>query len=154
MQTRSTSFKLFGSEYRQFQVMQIIKESCAVCWRDFSSIVKPFSLTCGHSYCHECCILLKKCPLCRSRLIQSASRPTNYALLSLIEKTEQVRPPETKSQHVQTEEHENIDPRGRLQASNADHSSHSRSRPKKKEALKFKFTRGANGQLEGLEIAI
>ena len=134
--------------------MHHIKESCAVCWRDFSSVVKPFSLACGHSYCYDCSILLKKCPLCRSRLVHNASRPTNYALLSLIEKTEQVRPPETKHQNIQTEEQPSIDIRRARNTSTSNSHTLGNSRMKKKEVLRFKFTRGGTGLLEGLELVI
>ena len=134
--------------------MHNVKESCAVCWRDFSSIIKPLSLACGHSYCYDCSILLRKCPLCRSRLVQNGSRPTNYALLSLIEKTEQVLRPETKDQQAQTEEQNTIGTRRRLNILHDSTPSHTTTNTRKKEALKFKFTRGATGLLEGLEIAI
>ena len=92
--------------------------------------------------------------MCRSRLNQNASRPTNYSLLSLIEKAEQVRPPETKDHQAQTEETDTIDTRRRLQIPHSNAPAQSYSRTKKKEALKFKFMRGATGLLEGLEIAI
>ena len=135
-------------------MMYTVKESCSVCWRDFSSIIKPLSLACGHSYCYDCSILLRKCPLCRSRLVQNGSRPTNYALLSLIEKTEQIRPPETKDQQAQTDEQHTINTRRRLHIPHDTTPSHISTNTRKKEALKFKFTRGATGLLEGLEIVI
>ena len=134
--------------------MQNIRESCAVCWRDFSSLVKPLSLSCGHSYCYDCSILLKKCPLCRSRLLHNASKPTNYALLSLIEKAEQLRPPEMRDQDIQTEEQPIIDSRNTLNTSNSNTTAHRNQRSKKKDTLKFKFTRGETGLLEGLEIVL
>ena len=137
-----------------YRDMENVKESCAVCWRDFSSTVKPYSLSCGHSYCYDCSILLKKCPLCRSRLAHNASRPTNYALLSLIEKTEQVRPPDTKHMSIQTEEQPSTDIRRTRNTSTSDPIALGNTRVKKKEALRFKFTRGATGMLEGLEILI
>ena len=134
--------------------MENVKESCAVCWRDFSSIIKPLSLACGHSYCYDCSILLRKCPLCRQRVLQNTSRPTNYALLSLIEKTEQVRLPETKDQHAQTDEQHSIGNRQRLQIPHDHTTSQNNTRTRKKEALKFKFTRSTTGLLEGLEIVL
>ena len=104
--------------YLDLKSMQTIKESCPVCWRDFSSTLKPFSLICGHSYCYECLILLKKCPLCRTRVVQSTSRPTNYALLSLIEKADNIRPADTRDQYIQTDEVQRIDIQPRLDHTN------------------------------------
>ena len=132
--------------------MQIIKESCSVCWRDFSSTIKPFSLICGHSYCYDCSVLLKKCPLCRVRLVQNGSRPTNYALLSLIEKAENITLPEMRDQHIQTEEVQHIVMSTRPNDANNTSLAPRPSKQKKKDTLKFKFTRGITGILEGFEI--
>ena len=132
--------------------MQLVKENCAVCWRDFSSQIKPISLSCGHSYCYECSVLLKKCPLCRMRVIHSSTRSTNYALLSLIEKTEKYKPPEVKNMGAQTEENQAIIGPRRFGLEGSTRTAQLGRNQRKKDAVKFKFTRNATGCLEGFEI--
>ena len=132
--------------------MQVVKENCAVCWRDFSTQVKPISLSCGHSYCNECSGLLKKCPLCRMRLIPASGRPTNYSLLSLIEKTDKYKPPEVKNIGSQTEENQVIIGPRRSGSQGTTRAAFQSGNQRKKDAVKFKFTRNATGCLEGFEI--
>lgn len=61
---------------------------CPVCLNLFSSIFKPKSLPCGHSFCSNCVdSMLEKpnrlCPLCNSP-IQASSIPINYSLLERV----------------------------------------------------------------------
>ena len=63
-------------------------EECPVCWRSYSSSVRPMTITCGHSYCEECSAILTKCALCR-KTVKPHKRATNYSLLSLVSKLEQ-----------------------------------------------------------------
>ncbi len=82
---------------------QVEVEECPVCWRAFSTELVPITIVCGHSFCQECSADLKKCPLCRRRLQIGYNRATNYSLLSLVNRIEQVGKKETKDQEVQTE---------------------------------------------------
>jgi hypothetical protein len=82
---------------------QLEVEECPVCWRAFSTELVPITIVCGHSFCQECSVDLKKCPLCRRRLQTGYNRATNYSLLSLVNRIEQVGKKETRDQEVQTE---------------------------------------------------
>lgn len=63
-------------------------EECPVCWRSYSSTVIPITISCGHSFCEECSVNLKRCALCR-RSAKASTRATNYWLMSLVSKLEQ-----------------------------------------------------------------
>ena len=78
------------------------KEDCAVCWRSFSQSMPPYSIPCGHSYCHDCSTNLSRCPLCRKRLIHGYPRVKNFSLLSLIDRMAMAKT-ELRDQQVQTE---------------------------------------------------
>lgn len=80
-----------------------LSEECPVCWRSFSSENVPTTIVCGHCFCDECSANLKRCPMCRKKLVPGYQRTTNYSLLSLIERIKQAGPRETKSQEVQTD---------------------------------------------------
>ena len=82
---------------------QVRREECAVCWRPYSYDLVPMSITCGHSFCQDCCENLRKCPLCRRRLQNNSTRVTNYSLLSLVNRLENEGTKEMKDQEVQTE---------------------------------------------------
>ena len=77
-------------------------EDCPVCWRSFSSMVIPFSIPCGHSYCSECSVNLIQCPLCRKKLVHGYARVRNYSLLSLLERINNHKT-ESRNQEVQTD---------------------------------------------------
>ena len=76
-------------------------EECPVCWRSYSSAVVPVTVSCGHSFCQECCENLKRCALCR-RSVKASSRATNYSLLSLVSRLEQDKK-EMVDKQVETE---------------------------------------------------
>lgn len=79
-------------------------EDCPVCWRTYSQDLVPVALACGHSLCNQCSAELNRCPLCRKRLLAGAVRPTNYSLLSLLNRlNESERAVETKDVEMQTE---------------------------------------------------
>lgn len=78
-------------------------EECPVCWRTYSTTLVPTSIHCGHTRCIECCTVLRKCPLCRSRISSSSNRVTNYALLSLIERIDKGTKKDTREICIQTE---------------------------------------------------
>ena len=66
-----------------------IKESslkliCPVCLEPFSSLKKPYMLSCGHNVCKEDCFKLegKKCPCCRKICKYGAY---NRELINLLE---------------------------------------------------------------------
>lgn len=130
------------------------KESCAVCWRDLSSTVKPTLLPCGHTYCSECSESLRTCPLCRRKIPANYRMPTNYSLLSLIEKNEAQQQPETKVQETQTEDNH---PAQQVPAP-VDHiipqTVTRRTKAASKQGIRFKFSRSGTGVLEGMEISI
>ena len=132
--------------------MEIQKESCSVCWRDFSQVLKPFTLLCGHSYCSECSQGLRHCPLCRKRVPANMPKITNYSLLYLIEKNDQVKAPEQVSMAVQT------DPPAMLVNDNGNRPVYNRQNytsnngKKNSQSLRFKFKRNDKGNLEGMEV--
>ena len=78
-------------------------EDCPVCWRTYSQELLPVALICGHSLCQQCSTDLNKCPLCRKRLMAGAARPTNYSLLSLLNRINESGRIETKDVEIQTE---------------------------------------------------
>lgn len=84
-------------------------EECPVCWRSYSSIVIPMTMSCGHSFCEDCSDSLKKCALCR-RSVKASSRSTNYSLLSLVTKLERDKK-ETADKQVETAQLESRAPR-------------------------------------------
>ena len=133
---------------------QMEKESCAVCWRDLSSIVKPSLLPCGHTYCIECSESLRSCPLCRRKIPTNYRIPTNYSLLSLIEKNEAQQLPETKAQETQTEEHLPIQQVETPAHHILPQSTTRRTKAGSKQGIRFKFSRSGTGVLEGMEISI
>ena len=68
-----------------------------------SAQVVPPSIVCDHWFCSECSSNLKRCPICRKKLIPGYQRTTNYSLLSLLERLRTIERRETKSQQVQTD---------------------------------------------------
>lgn len=83
-------------------------EDCPVCWRTYSSDLLPVALICGHSLCQECSAALNKCPLCRKRLQTNVPRPTNYSLLSLLNKMNDTVRVETRDVEIQTEKPQRV----------------------------------------------
>jgi len=78
-------------------------EDCPICWRSYGQELLPVTLVCGHSLCQECSTGLNKCPLCRKRLQAGIARPTNYSLLSLLNRLNDSVRVETKDAEMQTE---------------------------------------------------
>lgn len=70
--------------------MGAVRESCAVCWREYAENIVPVLATCGHTYCRDCSTSIRRCPLCRKKLPSGYVWPINYALASFVEKVEQV----------------------------------------------------------------
>ena len=130
------------------------KESCAVCWRDFSIAVKPCLLPCGHSYCSECLDGLRSCPLCRHRIPSNYKLRTNFSLLSLIEKNESREQTQTKSQETQTDFEHHAEQIQIPHTTNSRRNNTATSIPKTKQGIRFKFTRSQSGALEGMEISM
>ena len=71
------------------------QEACSVCFRHFSTALLPKVLPCGHSFCISCIPMVQTCPLCRQRLAARVQWPTNFALVSLLEKMERSHQQET-----------------------------------------------------------
>ena len=132
--------------------MEIQKESCSVCWRDFCLALKPYTLLCGHSYCCDCSQGLRHCPLCRKRVPTNMPKITNYSLLSLIEKNEQIKAPEQISMAIQT------DPPAIVVEENRNRPGYNRQNytpnngRKAAQSVRFKFRRNDKGNLEGMEV--
>ena len=89
-------------DHSRFQLL--MEEGCSVCYRNFGSNLVPMVLLCGHSFCAQCSEMVRSCPLCRQRIPNSFQRPTNFALLSLLEKVERTTTHESAQQPVQIEE--------------------------------------------------
>ena len=132
--------------------MEIQKESCSVCWRDFCQALKPFTLLCGHSYCSDCSQGLRHCPLCRKRVPTNMPKITNYSLLSLIEKNEQIKAPEQISMAVQTDPPQIVLEESRNRPVNMRHNYTPNNAKKSAQSLRFKFKRNDKGNLEGIEV--
>lgn len=76
--------------------------SCVVCWQDFSTENPPLILSCGHSFCAECCdgmteektrsLKVIKCPSCRveMRLKGQTTPPKNFSLLETLSNIDNV----------------------------------------------------------------
>ena len=132
--------------------MEIQKESCSVCWRDFCHALKPFTLLCGHSYCSDCSQGLRHCPLCRKRVPANMPKITNYSLLSLIEKNEQIKAPEQISMAVQTDPPSIVMEENRNRPVNIRQNYTPNNGKKNAQSLRFKFKRNDKGNLEGMEV--
>ena len=78
-------------------------EECPVCFRVYSEETLPITILCGHSFCQDCSGHLNKCPICRKRIATNQPRPTNYSLLSLVNRVNSVGRKETKDVEIQTE---------------------------------------------------
>ena len=80
--------------------------TCPICWRGYCQDTRPVCLPCGHSTCVDCSEAIRACSLCRQRIHSTFRRNTNFALLELVQKTEQARREQaaTNSQHAQTEQ--------------------------------------------------
>ena len=76
---------------------------CPVCWRRFGSELLPMAVPCGHTVCAECIPMLRQCPLCRRRFTPGAQRSVNYALLSVLDASDNIIKPETQEMTTQTE---------------------------------------------------
>ena len=120
------------------------KESCPVCWREYSSEVLPIATSCGHSFCGDCSQGLRNCPLCRKRLVPPAQRPTNYPLLSLVNRLNSISTVERRDQQSQTERvkiprrvvETDLPPPGLVQ-----------------KPIKFKFSKDSSGLIRRFEVA-
>ena len=84
--------------------MNASKEECPVCWRIFTPILVPMIITCGHSFCRDCCTGIKSCPLCRKKTAFGSVPMTNYALISLLDKNIAMNNRERKTQECQTDD--------------------------------------------------
>src|SRR3990167_2708500 len=100
------------------------KEGCPVCWREYGVETVPTSIACGHSFCAECLVNLRACPLCRKRITSATPRTTNYSLLSLANRV------------------------------NAVQSAASQSGAGTEKPIKFKFARHPTGGLRSLEVML
>ena len=80
------------------------KEECPVCWRPFAANLIPMIITCGHSFCKDCCTGIKSCPLCRKKTAFGSVPMTNYALISLLDKNISMSNRERKTQECQTDD--------------------------------------------------
>ena len=79
-------------------------EDCPICYRTYSHELLPVTIGCGHSLCQHCSGEVQRCPICRKRLTAPPNRPTNYSLLSLMNRlNESVREKETRDVEMQTE---------------------------------------------------
>lgn len=79
-------------------------EDCPICYRTYSQELLPVALGCGHSLCQECSESVTRCPLCRKKLKAHDTRPTNYQLLSLLNRlNDYERMIETRDVEIQTE---------------------------------------------------
>lgn len=144
----------FGGAVKVWMIAQMEKESCAVCWRDLSTIIKPALLPCGHTYCIECSESLRTCPLCRRKIPSNYRIPTNFSLLSLIEKNEAKWQPETRAQETQTEDNPPIQHLTTSIQRTIPQTGTRRVKSSQKQGIKFKFARSDTGVLEGMEISI
>lgn len=124
--------------------MNRVSETCPVCWREYALDLAPISAPCGHSVCAECSTNLRNCPLCRKRLQPAAQRPTNYSLLSLVERLNQQPAPETRDQEAQTER------RPRRPQTTEQHVIPAR----QAQPVKFKLSRDSAGLVKGFEILL
>lgn len=84
----------------------IKKESCPICWCEFSQQVLPTSLPCGHTFCSSCSKGIKSCSLCRKKLVTTTKNPVNYALLSMLDKVDGFSTKSTYNKATQTEDSE------------------------------------------------
>ena len=84
-------------------MISVENEECPVCFRVYSETVVPITILCGHSFCQDCSGHLQKCPICRKRIATNQPRPTNYSLLSLVNRVNSVGRKETKDVEIQTE---------------------------------------------------
>ena len=80
--------------------------SCPICWRHYSDEARPVCLPCGHSTCLQCSEAIRSCSLCRQRIHATFRRNTNFALLELVQRTEQARrdATQTNTQYTQTDD--------------------------------------------------
>src|SRR3990167_1453531 len=119
------------------------KEGCPVCWREYSSEVLPVSSSCGHSFCGDCSQGLRNCPLCRKRLAPPAQRPTNYPLLSLVNRLNSISTVERRDQANQTE-------RVKFPRRVVEQDLVPPSQPQK--PIKLKFTKVSSGSIRRFEV--
>ena len=97
---------------------------------------------------------MRTCPLCRVRLPLRYSPTVNYSLLSLVEKIEQHRKPETLEKDMQTDDlcgGESITKNTGLQTASTHNQ---RMKRQKKQSIKFKFDRDDHGNMKLLEFAV
>ena len=92
--------------------------------------------------------------MCRRRIPSSYKIPTNYSLLSLIEKNDSKQKTETRSQETQTDPPQHIEQITLPQVSQTRRNSSSRRGTTSKHSIKFKFMRDQGGGLEGMEISM
>ena len=126
--------------------MQLERESCPVCWLEFSNQIEPHLTVCGHSFCSECLPSIKSCPLCRKRLPTGRPPTKNYSLMSLVEKISNIPEKEMKVQETQTEI---------IETHTIEATPKKKRKPKvesEKKAMNFKLTQDKAGQLKGITI--
>ena len=134
--------------------MEIEKESCPVCWRNFSIDLRPYSIPCGHSYCFECSENQTNCPLCRKRLPKNYSHVMNYSLLSLIERHDAFKAPEKVNREVQTDEgqvSQQLNDRGIFHTIRKQPRAATR---KQSHNMKFKFERDTTGNIQAIQFSL
>src|SRR3990167_8874996 len=124
------------------------KEGCPVCWREYGVETVPTSIACGHSFCAECLVNLRACPLCRKRITSATPRTTNYSLLSLASRVNAVHQVEMRDQEVQAT------PASRRRSVTAVQSAASQSGAGTEKPIKFKFARHPTGGLRSLEVML
>lgn len=127
---------------------QVEKEGCPVCWREYSADTVPTSVACGHSFCADCIVQLRACPLCRKRITGATHRTTNYSLLSLANRVNAMVQVETRDQEVQATPPSRRRPASQTQTSTL-HTGPAEQRP-----IKFKFARHPTGGLRSLEVQL
>ena len=85
-------------------MQRIEGEDCPICFRTYCQEIQPVAIGCGHSLCKDSSRAVRQCPLCRARLPPLRERPTNYTLLSLLDRlNDSDRVKETRDVEIQTE---------------------------------------------------
>ena len=133
---------------------EVVVEECPVCFRAFSANVVPTSIICGHCFCADSSNL-KRCPICRKKLIPGYQRTTNYSLLSLLERLQTLERRDTKSQQVQTDYI--LSPstyRARRVRSEPQTGQQAQQTVKVSNQLTFRFGRNSAGTISGFEVRL
>lgn len=93
---------------------RVQKESCPICWRDFTAQTEPLLISCGHSFCSDCVTSISnRCPVCRGRVQMSYKIVKNFSLLSQLDKIDEYfskeGQPQTQEQPDQSPQVEEIE---------------------------------------------